>query len=302
VSPARLLPTLLAVTLVAVTSARAEKPLAVVVGKRLRSMEAALEGIQREARGRGLPVQVFRLDQGANEVDRAARELARGEFTAVVSLGAAAESLVAERVPKGVRHVSTLVLPDPGAPARPDAPVRVPFDARTEEWVRLVREITPPGGVIGALASDAVAEARLGPLAEALARAERRLVIRRAEGTRGLTRALRELLAESSLLLLPRDRGLLSAVVVHQVMNQAHRAKVPVVTFSRGLLAAGATAALDLDPSICGNQAARLVLGEEHPIHGARLSLDRNRADHLGIRVTEELEAWLVAGERTGED
>jgi hypothetical protein len=302
VSPARLLPFLLVAALAAAPPARAESPLVVVIGKRLRSMEAALEGVQLEARAHGVPVRVFRLDEGANEVDRAAVGLTRGEYTAVVSLGAAAETFAAERVPEGARHVSTLVLPDPDALARPDTPERVPFGAGTEEWARLVREVTPPGGVLGVLASDEVAEARLGPLAEALTKAGRRLVFRRAEGTRGLTRALRELLAESDLLLLPRDRGLLSAVVVHQVMRQAHQAMVPVVTFSRGLLAAGATAALDLDPQVCGVHAARLALGAERGGQRARLSLDRNRAAHLGIRVTEELEAWLAAGERTGED
>ena len=146
----------LAGLLLAAAASRAAppRPLAVVVSKRLRSMDAALAGARRVARRHGTKLRVYRLDEGANQVDRAAAALTRGTLGGVVSLGAAARGFVDERTRGGVTHVATLVLPDP---ARPVDQAWVRFDASPEEWTQLAGLLSEPGAPVGALASDDLA-------------------------------------------------------------------------------------------------------------------------------------------------
>jgi ABC-type uncharacterized transport system substrate-binding protein len=202
----------------------------------------------------------------------------------VVALGASAHEFFRSNE-IALPYAATLVLGDRGD----DSLKLVPFEATSEDWVRVLDRVFPGKGRVGVLATGDREARRLEPLRRALARQHRELLIQRVNSKTPLTVALRRVLKASSVFFFPRDRGLLRPVVAMAVLKAAYRRQVPVVAFSRKLVKAGAVLALDLRPEKAGEQAARAALGRPQKRIVPEVTMNRSRAASLGLHIPEDL-------------
>lgn len=260
----------------------APRQLAVLVGKALASLEAAVRGM---ARVPEVELRVFRLHEGTTEIDRAVAALRHYPFDGVVALGASAHEFFRS---SGARlpYAATMVLG--ASDAEPDDRV-VPFEATPADWLALFQRLFPEAHDFGAVATGEGEQARLEALRQVLAGAQRALVVQRVGPSSSLSASLRQLLARVQVFYFSRDRGLLEASTAREVLKAAHRARVPVVAFSRGLVRAGALASLDLSPELAGERAARTALGLATGHIRPALTLNRARARSLGLDVPAAL-------------
>lgn len=262
-----------------VVPARAADEVAVLIGKDLRSLRAAAEGIEAME---GVRARTFRLFEGTTALDAAVEALRRFRFDAVVALGTDAHEFYRDG---GYAHPYSATL----VPGDAAGGAVVPFDPDPADWAAWVCRVLPRGARLTALASDPARRDLLAPLVQALERRGRSMKVRLVTSERSYPQALRRVLDGSDGYFLARDPGLISPTrrVAH-LLQEAHRRRVPVFGFTSGLVAAGALMSLEVPYRNAGVAACLEALGRPGLEAPYLLTVNDARASYLGLELGPE--------------
>jgi hypothetical protein len=194
---------------------------------------------------------------------RGVQALAR-EVRLLVPVGMKATRAVAEHA-GGQSAVLALMVPRSGFEAE-SWPAALPrrrlsavyIDQPPGRSLSLIEKVLPKARQVGVIHSQQ-GLASLAALSQEAAR--RRLSLRLAEvpPSGEVAAALRQVLAESDVLLLQPDALAINAHNVQHVLLTAYRYRVPVIGFSQGLVKAGAIAAVYSTPAQIGAQGGQIA-------------------------------------------
>ncbi len=240
---------------------------------------------------------------------RDVQALAR-EVRLLVPVGIKATRMVAEHA-GAQAAVLALMVPRSGYEAQPwpaglshGRLSAVYIDQPPGRSLSLIQQILPKARQIGVLHSQQ-GQANIAALSQEAAR--RRMSLRLAEVSPSgeVGAALRQVLPEVDVLLLQPDATVINANNVQHVLLTTYRYRVPVIGFSRGLVKAGAVAAVYSTPAQIGAQGARIArqwrLGEDDlppPRHCDEyaVALNQHVARSLGLSLPDESAIRLPSG------
>jgi hypothetical protein len=246
------------------------------MAKRVPTILAAVEALEAD----GEELVLFDISQGLQEVDRLERIL---KFTqrirAVVALGAPAHAYLQKRGVTSLPYAATLM----NAPKA--SPQVVDFVAPPSAWVAVLKDLGRPGALVVPYSGKRELSA-LEPLREALAEDGRELVT--VPDGDDLEERLTKALPGVAAVLYRRDVNLLTKKTATAIMRAASDEKVPLLGFTRKLLAAGATLALEVTPGSAARAALARALGQPEPELQVTRHLNERRMKILGLTLDPE--------------
>lgn len=225
------------------------------------------------------------------------RELPAGlPPAALITLGSGALQVAMTRVESNPEwaHVPVLaaLLPREGFSAiwrRPPTSVSAAYlDQPFERYLELIRRAFPRLPRVGVLLSPDAQAARPALLKAATDRGLQ-LVVGTVARPDTLYASLRDVLAESDVLLVLPDSAVADASAVQNMLISAYRQRVPVVCYSPALVKAGATVGLYASPIQVGRQVAAIL---KAPLSGPNWPTHR-LAEGFTIAVNEQVSRSL---------
>lgn len=242
----------------------------------------------------GAAVEVFHV--GVDQETAMAASLARsGRDTAIVALGGAAASLVANaRLPSPhVPVVNCMVIA--ASAVRSGNATNVPVEIPVETQAAWLRRLLPQARTVGILYDPAQDEAATTEAAAALKRAGFAVVMERVADPAALTAALKRIQHQVDVLHALPDSAVYKSEHVRSLLLFSFRHQVPLVGPTESWVRAGALFALDWDYQdlgrYCGALALRQVAGGKAPMPSAprtRVIANARSAEQLRIHWDDE--------------
>jgi ABC-type uncharacterized transport system substrate-binding protein len=172
------------------------------------------------------------------------------------------------------------------------------LDQPLQRSLQLIGQLRPKAARVGVVLSYEGAAAARGLKNEA-ARLRFQLSTETADSPQEVTQTLLRMLPNTDVLLLLPDAAVVNEGSARLLLVASFRQQVPVVAFSRGLVNAGAVAAVVSDPADIGHEGAALAgfwnpatghLPPARHASGFSVVLNRQVARSLGIEATSEEE------------
>lgn len=141
------------------------------------------------------------------------------------------------------------------------------IDQPPSRSIALMRLLLPDARRIGVLQSDETAPQTVG-LREQAERERFSLVVEKVKEPSEVPEALQRLLPKIDAFLLQPDSVVVNGNTVRYILLASYRQKVPVIGFSRGMVNAGAVAAVTAEPEAIAQQGAAMVR-QWNPVSGS---------------------------------
>jgi hypothetical protein len=252
--------------------------LALIIGRRSKGIERAIQAIKMLPNVRAVRLNLY---EGLSQVDQARNRLLHHPFVGILAFGDQAHEFLLGLHQGKQWYTIFSSLPASETILSPKVP--------PEEWTHLLEKLIPESDVLNTLLPAGEAPAFFSPLQLALNASGHQLIAYRPAPGESLHAALNRVLRPGTSFLLPPIPALMKRKNLLQALNTSHRRKVPLFTFSKVLVKAGALAALTVSPEVIGRRGAALALGQKPPPLVASLSLNTKRAAYLGIQIPKEL-------------